>query len=66
MVFLKPHIIKNADQIQSITNQKYQDIKGLYEEPVEGGTILFPQEKKELPKGMTPAIQPEVDTGNVN
>lgn len=54
MVFLKPHIIKSADQIQQITNQKYHDIEKLYIEPVQGGTILFPQEEKKLPEALDP------------
>lgn len=54
MVFLRPHIIKSSDQIQALTNQKYSDIKGLYEEPIKGGTILFPQVDRRLPKDMSP------------
>jgi len=55
MVFLKPHIIKSADQIGEITDRKYIQIKRLYELPVKGGSIIFPQPKKELPADMVPA-----------
>jgi len=54
MVFLKPHIIKNGKQIEEITDHKYIDIKGLYEQPVEGGTVIFPQQKKQMPENMKP------------
>ncbi len=54
MVFLKPHIIKNANYLESITNRKYNDIKGLYEHTVEGGTILFPRKQKHMPHTMQP------------
>jgi len=50
MVFLKPHIIKSSNAIEMITNRKYNDIKGLYEQDVQGGTILFPKEKKHVPE----------------
>ena len=55
MVFLKPHIIKNGDQIEEMSNRKYIDIRKLYEQPVEGGTIIFPQHKKQLPTHMKPS-----------
>jgi len=54
MIFLKPHIIKNSNYLESITNRKYNDIKKLYEREDEGGTIIFPQEKKYMPKTMIP------------
>ncbi|OIO74692.1 MAG: type II secretion system protein GspD [Zetaproteobacteria bacterium CG1_02_53_45] len=54
MVFLRPKVIKTADQIDRITNRKYFDIKGLYETPVEGGTILFPKQEHHMPADMTP------------
>jgi len=54
MVFLKPHIIKSSSYLESITNRKYNNIKGLYEHKVEGGTILFPQEQKHMPKTIQP------------
>ncbi len=55
MVFLKPHIIKDAADIESITSSKYTDIKALYERPTKGGTILFPREEKRMPDDMRPA-----------
>jgi len=54
MVFLKPHIIKSSNQIEALTNQKYMDIKKLYERPTKGGTLLFPQEQKKLPTDIAP------------
>jgi len=55
MVFLKPHIIKTASQIEDITNKKYNNIKGLYEKPIEGGTILFQRHReKKMPDGFKP------------
>ena len=54
MVFLKPHIIKNGKQIEEITDHKYIDIKDIYEQPVEGGTVIFQQQKKQLPENMKP------------
>ncbi|MDQ6955304.1 MAG: type II secretion system secretin GspD [Mariprofundaceae bacterium] len=62
MVFLKPHIIKSSSQIEVITNQKYNDIKSLYELPVEGGTVLFPQKSKQMPDTLQPHIN---SAGNV-
>jgi len=55
MVFLKPHIIKSGDEIEEMTNRKYIDIRNLYEQPVDGGTIIFPQHKKQLPAYMKPS-----------
>jgi len=70
MVFLKPHIIKSANKIDAITNRKYNDIRGLYETPVKGGTILFPHEPQRLPdqlKSNPPpsAIVPGTEKHNV-
>jgi len=56
MVFLKPHIIKNGSQIEEITSQKYNAIQHLYEQPVEGGTVIFPQTKKRLPDNLKPDV----------
>jgi len=58
MVFLKPHIIKSSDQIEALTNQKYLDIKKLYERPLKGGTLLFPQKKPTLPSDIAPKPTP--------
>lgn len=54
MVFLKPYIIKSSDDIQDLTSDKYSDIKQLYEKPIKGGTILFPQHKLHMPSDMVP------------
>lgn len=54
MVFLKPSIIKSASQIEEITDRKYINIKKLYEPPTQGGTIIFPQQKKILPPELAP------------
>jgi len=65
MVFLKPHIIKSSDQIEALTNQKYMDIKKLYERPIKGGTLLFPQEQKKLPTDIAPSHQPDSEAPQV-
>jgi len=57
MVFLKPHVIKSSDDIEAITNRKYNDIKKLYERPTKGGTILFPQEVKHMPDTLQPSLK---------
>jgi general secretion pathway protein D len=59
LVFLKPHIIKSANQIDEITNRKYNNIKDLYEKPVEGGTVLFPRQQKQIPEALSPIIAPQ-------
>jgi len=66
MVFLKPHIIKNGNQIEEITDRKYIDIKNLYEQPVEGGTVIFPQHKKQLPENMKPDSPANRDGNGAN
>ncbi|MDQ6978554.1 MAG: type II secretion system secretin GspD [Mariprofundaceae bacterium] len=61
MVFLRPHIIKSNNQIQALTNEKYNNIKKLYEKAVTGGTILFPQKERKLPddlKPQAPSVKP--------
>ena len=55
MVFLRPHIIKDENDIRAITNRKYNDIKDLYEQPIEGGTILFPHDRNEVPEEFAPS-----------
>ena len=57
MVFLKPHVIKSSDEIEAITNRKYNNIKKLYERPTKGGTILFPQEAKHMPDTLQPSLK---------
>lgn len=54
MVFLKPTIIKDATDIEDITNNKYIDIKKFYERPQKGGTIIFPIKEKHMPTTMVP------------
>ncbi|MDQ6975685.1 MAG: type II secretion system secretin GspD [Mariprofundaceae bacterium] len=49
MVFLRPHIIKSSDQIDRLTNEKYSNIKELYEKPITGGSIIFPETVRKLP-----------------
>jgi len=67
MVFLKPHIIKNSNQIEEMTNQKYNDIQKLYEEPIDGGTIIFPQHQhKALPKNLKPSLPEKKAAAEVN
>jgi len=54
MIFLRPHIIKDASDIQAITNAKYNNIKGLYEKPIKGGSVLFPLENNQMPLDLAP------------
>lgn len=54
MVFLKPNIIATGDQVEAITNRKYSNIKGLYERPIKGGTIVFPRKEQKLPDDLRP------------
>ena len=61
MVFLRPHIIKSTDQIDEITNRKYNNIKDLYEKPMEGGTLLFPRKEKKMPKELKSVVSPGVE-----
>ncbi len=63
MVFLRPHIIKTADQIREITNMKYSDMKDIFENQIEGGTILFPRKKKIMPRDLSPLPADEKSAG---
>jgi general secretion pathway protein D len=54
MVFLRPHIIKDENDIRNVTNQKYGSMQELYELPISGGTILFPLDDKKMPKNLAP------------
>jgi len=54
MVFLRPHIINSTQDIKAITQEKYMQIKGLYEDAQGGGTILFPRRQPPLPPDMDP------------
>jgi len=54
MVFLRPHIINSTQDIRAITQEKYLEIKGLYEDVQGGGTMLFPHEQTPLPAAMDP------------
>ncbi len=59
MVFLRPHIIKSASDIDNLTNRKYGEIRKLYEKPVVGGTILFPRRERKMPDDLRPGPAPE-------
>ncbi len=63
MIFLRPHIIKDANDIQEITNGKYNNIKSLYEKPIEGGSIIFPLENNQMPKNLKPASGLHLEEG---
>lgn len=59
MVFIRPRIIRTEQDMQTITQQKYMDIKSFYEaEPVQG-SMFFPREKTKLPKDMEPSNSTE-------
>ncbi len=63
MVFLRPHIIKDAQDIQDITSGKYNDIKALYEKPIQGGSIIFPLENGSMPKNLQPKQDLQLEEG---
>ncbi|MBF0281616.1 MAG: type II secretion system secretin GspD [Zetaproteobacteria bacterium] len=54
MVFLRPHIIKQQNDIDTLTQEKYLDIRTLYENPKKRGSLVFPQEKQQLPADLSP------------
>jgi len=55
MVFLRPHIIRSPEDIEAISEGKYEDIRRLYEAPKGGGSILFPRPKQRLPEALAPS-----------
>lgn len=69
MVFLKPHIIRSRQDLQSITEDKYRDVQDVYDKQKYEGTILFPQKETPLPPEMNPipkpadAVQPDAAAG---
>jgi len=54
MVFLRPHIIRSRKDMKAITEQKYREVRGVYNKQSYEGTILFPQKKLPLPENMNP------------
>ncbi|HXH64973.1 MAG TPA: type II secretion system secretin GspD, partial [Mariprofundaceae bacterium] len=56
MIFLRPTIVRSDNDIQAITEEKYRDMKDLYEHPSPKGTILFPRREKRLPADMAPGV----------
>jgi general secretion pathway protein D len=54
MIFLRPTIVRSDDDIQTVTQEKYLDIRNLYEHPAPKGTILFPRPERKLPLDMRP------------
>ncbi len=55
MVFLRPHIVSDESDIRMLTSRKYNEIKGVYEQPVTGSTILFPLEDNQIPESFSPS-----------
>jgi len=62
MIFLRPTIVRNDDDISTVTQEKYLDIKNIYEQPAPKGTILFPRPKRQLPGDLQPAGEPSSAT----
>ncbi len=58
MVFLRPHIIRSRKDMKAITEQKYREVKGVYDNQTYEGTILFPQKKTPLPADLNPLTKP--------
>jgi len=59
MVFLRPHIVKDSGDIQSITSEKYNNIRGLYEKPNKNSSIIFPKNTKAMPQALKPEVMLE-------
>ncbi|MDQ6961381.1 MAG: type II secretion system secretin GspD [Mariprofundaceae bacterium] len=54
MVFLRPHIINNIEDIQTITQKKYLDIKGTYESQESEVSIIFKEERPDFESELDP------------
>ncbi|MDX8413534.1 MAG: type II secretion system secretin GspD [Mariprofundales bacterium] len=54
MVFLRPRIIRSEDDIRTVTQDKYFDIKGLYKDQKSEGSILLHPEPHHFPKSWRP------------
>ncbi len=59
MVFLRPHIINTARDIETITQEKYLDMHKLHEEQSSDATILFPHKTPPMPDDFNPIKQTE-------
>ncbi|MDQ6963860.1 MAG: type II secretion system secretin GspD [Mariprofundales bacterium] len=58
MVFLRPTIIRSDDDIRTVTQDKYLDIKELYKTQKSDGSILLQRHRHRFPKGWEPAAVP--------
>jgi len=54
MVFLRPRIIRSEDDIRTVTQDKYFDIKGLYKDQKNEGSILLHPEPHHFPESWKP------------
>jgi len=61
MVFLKPHIIRNRNDVQSVTEEKYREVRSVHDSQKYEGTILFPQKEAPLPDDMNPLLKPDAE-----
>lgn len=57
MLFLRPHIINNARDIETITQEKYLNMQKIQDEQSSDATLIFPLERPKLPDQMNPAKQ---------
>lgn len=55
MVFLRPHIINNIEDIQTITQKKYLDIKSAYESQRSEVSIIFGENKPNFSSELDPS-----------
>jgi len=55
MVFLKPHIINTVEDLQTITQKKYLDIKNTYESQTSDATIFFQDERPAFDTDLDPS-----------
>ena len=54
MVFLRPRIIRSDDDIRTVTQDKYLDIKGLYKHQKNDGSILIRPHRQPFPESWKP------------
>ncbi len=59
MLFLRPHIINTARDIETITQEKYLNMKKIQDEQSSDATLLFPRDNPKLPDQINPANQTE-------
>ncbi|RME84920.1 MAG: type II secretion system protein GspD, partial [Zetaproteobacteria bacterium] len=59
LVFLRPHIIRDPNDLDAITSEKYLELEKLYTAPSGIGSILIPEPERKLPKAFAPPAAQE-------